>query len=86
MNTGKILTGVAVAAAVGVVIGIAMAPAKGANTRKTLFRSAVKYADGVKEKLDEYIAAIAEEFDTVKDEAVELIDKGKKKAVSLAGK
>jgi gas vesicle protein len=84
MNSGKILLGVIIGATVGAVLGVLFAPAKGSVTRKRIARSGTAYAEDVKEKFNEYIDAITEEYDTVKEGAMSWVDKGKDKAAYVA--
>ena len=77
MNSGKILLGVVIGATVGVVLGVLFAPAKGSVTRKRIARSGTVYAEDVKEKFNEYIDAITEEYDTIKEGAMDLVNNGK---------
>jgi gas vesicle protein len=85
MSSGKILLGVVVAAAVGAVFGMLYAPAKGSATRKRIARKGTDYAEDVKEKLNEYTDVITEEYDTLKEGGMDLVNKGKEKAASVAG-
>jgi gas vesicle protein len=85
MSSGKVLLGIIVGAAVGAVFGILYAPDKGSVTRKRIVRRGTDYAEDVKEKFNEYIDALTEEYDTVKEGAKDLIDKGIEKAASVAG-
>jgi gas vesicle protein len=84
MRSGKVLLGV-VAGAVGVVLGMLFAPAKGSAMRKRMARKVTDSAEDVKENLNEYIDATTEEYDTIKKGAMDLIDKAKKNAASVAG-
>lgn len=53
MNTkGKILTALAVGAAVGGILGVLFAPDKGSETRKKISEGSKKFTDGVKEKFE----------------------------------
>jgi gas vesicle protein len=85
MKSGKALLGVIVAAAVGAVLGVLSAPVKGSVVRKRIVRKGTEGVEEVKEKLNDYIDVVTEEYDTVKKGAVDLVDKGKKKAASVAG-
>jgi len=76
MNSGKILLGVVIGATAGAVLGVLFAPAKGSVTRKRITRSGAAYAEDVKEKFNEYIDAITDEYDTIKEGAMDLINKG----------
>jgi gas vesicle protein len=85
MNSGKVFLGVVVGAVAGAVLGLLFAPAKGSVTRKSIARKGTEYAEDGKEKLNEYIDAITDEYDTIKEGAMDLVDKGKEKAASVAG-
>ena len=54
-------------------------------TRKRIVKRGADYADDAKEKFNEYIDAINDEYDTIKEEALDLVDKAKEKAASLTG-
>ncbi len=55
MNTReKILTATVVGAAIGGVLGVLFAPAKGTETRKKLSENGKKLAETAKEKLDQF--------------------------------
>jgi len=73
MSSGKILLGVVI----GAVLGVLFAPAKGSVTRKRIARSGTAYAEDVKEKFNGYIDAITEEYDTIKEGAMDLVNNGK---------
>jgi gas vesicle protein len=77
MSSGKILLGVIIGATVGAVLGVLFAPAKGSVTKKRIARSGTAYAEDVKEKFNEYIDAITEEYDTIKEGAMDLVNNGK---------
>jgi len=75
MNT-KLLTGFAI----GLAVGILLAPEKGSDTRKKI---AQKSSD-LKDKFSDFIDSLADKFDSLKDEASDLGKKGKAKAQSFA--
>ena len=85
MNTGKILAGVAVAVAAGVVVGMLIAPAKGSVTRKRLGRKGIGYVEDVSDSYADFTDTLSEEFESVKKSATDLVDKAKEKAASLTG-
>lgn len=82
MKSGNVLLGVAVGAAAGAILGMLFAPAKGSATRKRIARKGTEYAEDVKEKV---IDAVTEEYDVVKEGAMDLVEKGKEKLASVAG-
>jgi len=59
------------------------APAKGSATRKRLARRGAEYAEEAKEKFNESIDALSEEYDTLKEGALDLVGKGKEKVASV---
>jgi gas vesicle protein len=85
MSSGKVLLGVVAGAAAGAILGMLIAPAKGSATRKRIVRTGSDYSEDAKDKLNEYVDAVTEEYDTVKEGAKDLVDKGKKKAASVVG-
>jgi gas vesicle protein len=85
MSSGKVLLGFVVGAAAGAALGILFAPAKGSVTRKRIARTGKDYAENVNDKLNEYADVVTEEYDTIKEGAMDLVEKGKKKAASMTG-
>ncbi|MGA3245444.1 MAG: YtxH domain-containing protein [Bacteroidota bacterium] len=85
MSSGKVLLGVVAGAAAGVVFGMLIAPRKGSATRKRIARTGAEYAEEAKDKFNEYIDAVTEEYDTVKEGAKDFVAMGKEKAASVAG-
>ena len=85
MDTGKVLLGVVAGAAAGAIVGMLFAPAKGTVTRRRIARRSAEYAEEAKDKFNEYVDALAEEYETVREGAMDWVDKGKEKAASLTG-
>ena len=83
MSKSKVLLGVAVGAAVGTALGVLIAPAKGSVTKKKLLRQGAALTDGAKEKIGEYSDGVTEEFEALKQEALNFVKKGKKSAAAL---
>jgi gas vesicle protein len=81
MKPGKVLLGVTVGAVAGAILGMLFAPTKGSVTRKRIARRGTAYAEDVKEKI---IDTVTEEYDIVKEGAMDLIEKGKEKLASVA--
>jgi gas vesicle protein len=80
------MIGAAVGVAAGAVLGLLFAPAKGAMVRQRMARKVTDSAEDVQENLSGYIDATVEEYDSVKQSAVDFADKAKKKAVSATEK
>ena len=77
MSTGKVLLGVLAGVATGAVLGILFAPEKGTETRKKISKKGEDYADGLKDKFNEFIETVSENFNSVKGQAENLADAGK---------
>jgi gas vesicle protein len=63
---------------------VLFAPAKGSVTRKRIARRGADFAEDVMEKFNESIDALNEGYDTVREGAMNWVDKGKEKAASIA--
>ena len=59
MSSGKVLLGVLAGVAAGALLGILFAPDKGQKTRKNIARKGEDFADGLKEKFDEFLENIS---------------------------
>lgn len=81
MKPGNVLLGVTVGAVAGAILGMLFAPAKGSATRKRIARKGTEYAEDAKEKV---IDAVTEGYDIVKEGAMDWVEKGKGKLVSVA--
>lgn len=79
MNTGKVLLGFMAGISAGAILGVLLAPGKGASTRKEIIRRGDEYLAELGEKFDEFIDGISKKFDSVKEEAMRLADNGKAK-------
>lgn len=79
MSAGKVFLGVVAGVATGAILGALFAPAKGSVTRKRISRKVSENADDVKEKFNEYVDAITEKYESIKEDAMEWADKGKSK-------
>lgn len=75
MNTGKVLLGVLAGVAAGALIGILFAPDKGCETRKKIAKKGKDYADGLTEKLNDFLEDVIEKFETVVKKAKESAEK-----------
>lgn len=79
MNKGKMLIGIFSGLITGAVIGVLFAPYKGSVTRRKIIKRSDDYTDAAKEKLNEYVEIINDEFLKVKKEISNYTDllKGK---------
>ena len=83
MSAGKIVSAVLAGVAVGAALGILFAPDKGSVTRRTIARRSKDFTDDLGDKANEFIDSITEKFESAKDEAQRLAEKGKHKAQEL---
>ena len=79
MSTGKVLLGVLAGVAAGALVGILFAPAKGSRTRRRILIQGENYAEGLKDKFNEYVDTISEKFEHAKKEVSALAKKGNDK-------
>jgi len=79
MTTGKVVLGTLAGLAIGALAGILFAPEKGSTTRKQIMDKGDDFVDKLKSKFDEYGDSLAEKFISTKNDAEELVDKGKAK-------
>ncbi|HKB45459.1 MAG TPA: YtxH domain-containing protein, partial [Chitinophagaceae bacterium] len=82
MNTGKIITGILIGAAVGAVLGVLFAPDKGTATRKKISQKASDFSDSIKEKFTEMVDAVSEKFETGKKAVSDIAKKGRNRATA----
>ncbi len=74
MKAGSLIVGALAGFAVGALLGILFAPAKGTVTRRRISKKATDYADGLKEQFNEYIDSVSEQFDSIAEKAADLVD------------
>jgi len=74
MNTKNVIGGLLAGAAIGVAIGMLLAPYSGERTREKLLKGARKLTDGMKGTVDDSIDLIKDKFHSGVDE---LARKGK---------
>jgi len=79
MSAGKVLLGVLAGVAAGAMVGILFAPAKGSRTRRRILKQGENYADGLKDKFNEYVDNVSEKFEQVKEEVSAFAQKNKNK-------
>jgi gas vesicle protein len=63
MNAIKVTLGIFGGIAVGVLAGILFAPAKGSSTRRKIMHRGEEFSDELKEKLEDLIDTIVDQYD-----------------------
>jgi len=66
MNAIKVTLGVFAGIALGVVGGIIFAPSKGSSTRKRILQRGEEYGDELKEKFEDLIDSMSDQYDETK--------------------
>jgi gas vesicle protein len=79
MSTGKVILGAVAGLAAGAILGVLFAPDKGSVTRKKIMDKGHDYADDLTMKYKDFVNSISEIFQGAKEDAQELVDKGKTK-------
>ena len=71
MNSGKVAISLVAAAAIGAVLGILFAPAKGAALRRKIQRMGEKEVDVIKDKFSEFADNMSQNYEKVKENVVD---------------
>jgi len=79
MDTGKVVISVLAGAAIGAVLGILLAPAKGAVLRRKIRMMGDKEADVIKEKINEFTDTVSQNYEKVKGSVVDFTHKNEAK-------
>jgi gas vesicle protein len=66
----KLVTGIFIGAAAGLIAGILFAPDKGTETRKKISDKAGDFTDELKEGFDDFVDSISSKFGKVKQKAL----------------
>ena len=83
MGTKKVITAALVGAAAGAVLGILFAPDKGSETRKKIAKKTGDLGDTVKQKFNEFGEKITEKFGDIRNDANDIMEKGREKAQQM---
>jgi gas vesicle protein len=75
MNTIKVALGVFAGIAIGAIGGILFAPAKGSSTRRKITHLGEEYSDELKEKFEDLVGIIADQYEDSKKSVISSIIK-----------
>ena len=78
-TTKNVLVGLLAGATAGAVLGVLLAPGKGAETRRKILSKSGKLADDAKDKFNSFVDKSAKKAETIHEETEDLIAKGKPK-------
>lgn len=81
MNTGKVALSVLAVAATGALVGLLFAPQKGEILRKKIVEMGEKDYDVVKEKFNEIIEIVTQNFEKVKESVFEFANQSLTKTI-----
>lgn len=79
MKAGKVLLGILAGVAAGAVVGILFAPDEGMKTRKKIVDKSDDYAEGLKNKFDQFIGSLNKKYQTTVHDVENIVAKGKSK-------
>ena len=79
MSTGKVLIGLVAGVAAGAAIGILFAPEKGSTVCKQISQKGDDLMNNLKNKFEEFLFSIITGLEDSKNDAKDLLDKGKEK-------
>jgi gas vesicle protein len=75
MNTINVTLGVFAGIAIGAIGGILFAPAKGSSTRRRIVHLGEEYSDELKEKFDDLVGIISDQYEDSKKSLISSIIK-----------
>jgi len=85
MSTGRIILGVIGGAAIGLTLGVLLAPNEGKETRRKILGRSKDYADDLDDKLNDLMEMITEKFEMTKKEVIQMGEKAKEKVEKFDG-
>ncbi len=68
-DTGKVIGALLLGAAIGGALGIIFAPDKGSETRRKILANGDDLSDAIHDKLNDFLAEVKKEVESVKDKA-----------------
>lgn len=86
MSSKNVFMGFLAGAATGALIGVLYAPDKGEKTRKKIKKNSTRYAEDMKEGVNDFMEEIKERFDGLKADVNETAKETKEKVEELKKK
>ena len=80
MKSQKVIAGILIGAAAGAALGLLFAPYKGSKTRRKLVGAGADLKDAIKDKIDDFVETITDQFQNTRNE---LMENGKEKLASI---
>ncbi|BDB51756.1 YtxH domain-containing protein [Flavobacterium ammonificans] len=69
MESNKVVVGVIAGVAIGALVGVLFAPAKGSKTRKKVMNKATAYKDELQSKIEDLVHGVSEQYDSLLTDA-----------------
>lgn len=86
MSTSKVVIGILTGIAVGAAIGVLLAPDSGENTRKKIANKSRDFADDVKGKWNHLVNGLSHRVDQLQEEVEEVADRVKSRTADSGRK
>jgi gas vesicle protein len=83
MNSTKLVTGLFIGAAAGLILGILFAPDKGVDTRRKIAEGAGDITDDLKDSFGDFVDTVATKFGKIKSAAAQIENEGEEKIQKL---
>lgn len=69
MESNKVVVGVVAGVAIGALMGILFAPAKGSKTRKRVIQKATAFKEELQSKMEDLVDGVSDQYDSLVAEA-----------------
>lgn len=69
MESNKVVVGVVAGVAIGALMGILFAPAKGSKTRKRVMQKATAFKEELQSKMEDLVDGVSDQYDSLVAEA-----------------
>lgn len=69
MESNKVVVGVVAGVAIGALMGILFAPAKGSKTRKSVMQKATAFKEELQSKMEDLVDGVSDQYDSLVAEA-----------------